>query len=62
MSSRSYTICFVNENTEGWIRTSDEGKVFSGSDNLLHHVMSLDISDALKVLELKGWEVESWIP
>jgi hypothetical protein len=60
VTSRAYTIRFVNENTEGWIRTRVDGTVFLGSDNILQHVMNLSISDAMKILESRGWEVEYW--
>jgi hypothetical protein len=60
VTSRAYTITFTNENTEAWIKTTSNGKVFLGSDNVLQHVMNLDISDAMRVLESRGWEVESW--
>jgi len=58
--NRAYTIRFTNENTEAWIKTTADGKVFSGSNNVIQHVLSLTIADAITVLESRGWEVEDW--
>jgi hypothetical protein len=59
-TNRAYTIRFTNENTEAWIKTTADGKVFMGSENVLQHVLNLSISDAIAVLENRGWDVEDW--